>query len=265
LSMGLESNGFMAVSRRGAFRLLLLGGLASGFRRHSAAQAPGRPAAADAAHRVQVDVPILADDPVAIPLTVSVDHPMEPDHYIKSLEVVLATDPVPKKGLFRFTPVSGRASVAYQIRSGQGGELAVIGECSRHGHFETKQSLRVAPGGCAVPPGAAIRERGGNPTVQSSGRVKPGEVAPIWAALKHSSHTGLTEKKGKFVQERPPFYVERMTVFLGEQQVSEFLMTPAVSPDPRIRFFVKADAEKPVRVVFVNNKGEKWETSQRLG
>jgi sulfur-oxidizing protein SoxY len=255
----------MAVSRRGALKFLVLGSLAGGFARHAVSQAPARATAADAAHRIQVDVPILADDPVAIPLTVSVDHPMEPDHYIKSLEVVLATDPVPRKGVFRFTPLSGRASVAYQIRSGKGGELTVTAECSRHGRFETKQPVRVAPGGCAVPPGAATRERGESPSVRTSGRVKAGEAAPVWAALKHSSHTGLSEKKGMFVQERPPFYVERMTVFVGEQQVSEFLMTPAVSPDPRVRFFVKAEPGKPVRVVFVNNKGEKWEASQQLG
>lgn len=255
----------VTLSRRHAIRLLALGGSVRGWTRPVAAQVPARPGDVEAAHRVQIDVPILADDPVAIPLTISLDHPMEPDHYITGFEVVLATDPVPKKGRFRFTPLSGRASVAYQIRSGQGGDLTVVAECSRHGRFETKQSVRVAPGGCALPPGASAQERGGSPSVRSTGGVKPGEPTPIWASLRHASHTGLTEKKGKFVQERPPFFVERMTVFVGERQVSEFLMTPAVSPDPKIRFFAKADPGQSVRVVFVNNRGERWEASQRLG
>jgi hypothetical protein len=75
---------------------------------------------------------------------------MEPDHYIKSLDVVLETDPVPKKGVFLLTPLSGRASVAYQMRSGKGGELKVIIECSRHGRFEARQEVRVAPGSSAA-------------------------------------------------------------------------------------------------------------------
>lgn len=215
-------------------------------------------------HRPQIDVPILADDPTSVPLTVSVDHPMDPDHYVKSLDVILETDPVPKKGTFLFTPLSGRASVAYQMRSGLGGDLKVIAECTRHGRFEARQLVRVAPGGCAVPPGRATRERGGKPSVRTNARVRPGEVIPVWAKIEHSSHTGLVEKNGKFVQGQPPFYLERMAVFLGEQRVSEFLMTPAVSPDPKIRFFVKVDPGKPVRVVFVNNRGQRWEASQRV-
>jgi len=242
-------------------RLLALGGLVAASERPAASQA----ASGSAGHRIQIDVPILADDPVSIPLTVSVDHPMEPDHHITRLEIALPTDPVPKKGLFRFTPLAGRASVAYQIRSGQGGELRVIGECSRHGRFEAEHVLRVAPGGCAVPPGTAARERGGSPSLRLSGRVKPGEAVTVWTSLKHTSHTGLAEKKGQFVQERPPYYVERMTVFVGDELASELLMTPAVSPDPQVRLFVRADPGKTVRVVFANNRGERWEARQRLG
>lgn len=85
-----------------------------------------------AAHRPEIEVPILTDEPTSVPLTVVVDHPMEADHYIQRLALALETDPVPGKGTFLFTPASGRASVAYQIRSGQGGELKVTGECVRH-------------------------------------------------------------------------------------------------------------------------------------
>jgi sulfur-oxidizing protein SoxY len=250
-------------TRREVLSLLGLGGLAIGAPAGLTAQP--RPGAGDAAHRISVDAPILADDPVAVPLTIAVDHPMERDHYILSLEVELATDPVPGKGVFRFTPESGRASVAYQIRSGQGGDLRVRAECSRHGRFEVTHALRVAPGGCAVPPAATTRERGGSPTVRVDGRARPGQVVPVWASLKHTSHTGLVERQGKVFPERPPFFVERLAVFVGEQQVSEFLMTPAVSADPKLRFFVRAAPGKAVRVVFVNNKGERWEASQPIG
>lgn len=256
--MELEEN--PPVKRRDVVRLLVMAGAALAW--PAAAQSPVRPA--DSAHRVQVDAPILADDPVAIPVTLSLEHPMEPDHYIRRLEVTLPTDPVPPKGTFLFTPGSGRASIAYQMRSGQGGELSVVAECSRHGRFETRQVVRVAPGGCAVPPGSVVRERGADPSVRVD-RVRGPSVTAVWAALKHSSHTGLVEKKGKFVPERPPFFVERMTVHVGDEQVSEFLLTPAVSPDPKLRFFVRGEPGRALRVVFVNNRAQRWEASQRLG
>src|SRR5262245_51682848 len=262
--MGFMENGAHVCSRREVFGLVLAGGLASVWPGDARAQAP-RMAPADPAPRILVDVPILADDPVAVPLAVSVDHPMEPDHYITRLEVTLASDPVPRKGSFRFTPRSGRASVAYQMRSGQGGELAVEAECTRHGRFESRQSVRVAPGGCAVPPGAVTREHGGALSLRVDGRGKPGAPVAVWASLKHTSHTGLVEKKGAFVPERPPYFVERATVFVGDQRASEFVLTPAVSPDPRLRFSVRAEPGTVVRVVFVNNRGERWEANQRLG
>jgi sulfur-oxidizing protein SoxY len=249
--------------RRDVLGWLAVAGLAGAVPGRAAAQAR-RPAGGDPAHRIQVDMPILADDPVAVPLTVSVDHPMEPDHYVRSLEIVLASDPVPRKGRFQFTPQSGRASVAYQMRSGRGGEVSVVAECTRHGRFEVKESLRVAPGGCAVPAGAVTRERGGSPSVRTEARARSGQVVPVWASLKHTSHTGLVEKQGKLVQERAPYFVERMTVFVGDQPVSEFQLTSAVSPDPKLRFFVKAEPGKTLRVAFVDNRGERWEATQRM-
>ncbi len=262
--MGFSENIPLCCSRRELVQLLLAGGLVAAWPGRGWAQGPLRAAPADAAHRIHVDVPILADDPVAVPLTVSVDHPMEPDHYIARLDVTLASDPVPRKGSFRFTPRSGRASVAYQMRSGQGGELMLEAECTRHGRFETRQAVRVAPGGCAVAPGAVTRERGGSPSLRVDGRAKPGDPVAVWASLKHTSHTGLVEKNGAFVPERPPYFVERATVFLGDDRVSEFVLTSAVSPDPKLRFFVRAAPGAVLRVVFVNNRGERWEADQRL-
>jgi sulfur-oxidizing protein SoxY len=254
----------LLMSRRSAVRLFAVGtGLV--WARHAVAQGAARAGSPDPAHRVNIDVPIVADDPVEVPLAVSVEHPMEPDHYVKSLEVVLPTDPVPNKGAFRFTPQNGRASVAYQIRSGRGGDLVAVAECSRHGRFETHQPIRVAPGGCGVSPGTVLQEQGGHPVLRPGGRVKPGELVPVLAGLRHSSHTGLIERGGKLVQERPPFFVEHMTVFLDEEPVSEFSMTPAVSPDPQIRFFVKADRGQVLRVLFINSHGQRWEAAQRLG
>ena len=46
--------------------------------------------------------------------------------------------------------------------------------------------------------------------------------------------------------------------------MSEFVLTAAVSPDPTLRFFVKAAPGAMLRVVFVNNRGERWEADQRL-
>ena len=80
--------------------------------------------AVDREHRPVIDTPTLAEDPSAVPLQVSVNHPMEPEHFIRSIEIRLDHDPVPYKGKFLFTPANGLAAVAFHMRSGAGGVVA---------------------------------------------------------------------------------------------------------------------------------------------
>ena len=67
----------------------------------------------DREHRIDLDVPILSEEPSSVPIRVGLDHPMESDHYIQSIEVSIERDPVPAKGKFVFTPANGRPWVSY--------------------------------------------------------------------------------------------------------------------------------------------------------
>lgn len=216
----------------------------------------------DRQHEPLLELPILAEDGSAVPIRVSVPHPMEPDHYIRSLEVVLPTDPVPYKGRFVFTPANGQAWVAFQMRSGIGGVVKAIVECSRHGRFEETRELRVVEGGCTTVPDRIARERLGNPMLRLPRAFKAGELVEVRAKVDHNSYTGLALKNGRFVRESPEFYVKQMLVYLDDEKVSEFEMTSAVSPNPLIRFPLKATRSGTLRVVFVNSEGQQWEVSQ---
>ena len=218
----------------------------------------------DAAHSLRIELPVLADDPAAVPFQASVDHPMDPDHFIRSLEVTLDTDPVPSKGKFRFTPANGRAWVAFQFRSGIGGVVKVVGECTRHGRFAGTREVRVTEGGCATTPDRTVRERIGNPQTRLPRSFRPGEVVEVRTRLDHASYTGLALKGGKFVRELPEFYVTQMLVYVDDQPVSEFEMTSATSPNPLIRFPLKVGGGGTLRVVFVNSEGRRWEATQPL-
>jgi len=231
------------------------------------ALAPGRLFAQgrDRQHEPLLDVPILAEDGSAVPIRVSVPHPMEPDHHIRSLEIVLPTDPVPYKGRFVFTPANGQAWVAFQMRSGIGGVVKAIAECTRHGRFEATRELRVVEGGCTTAPDRIIRERLGNPMLRLPRSIKAGEVVEVRTKVDHSSYTGLALKNGRFVREIPEFYVKQMLVYVDDERVSEFQMTSAVSPNPLIRFPLRAARSSTLRVVFVNSEGQQWEVSRLFG
>jgi sulfur-oxidizing protein SoxY len=214
-------------------------------------------------HRPLIEAPTLAEDPGAVPIQVSVSHPMEPEHFIRSIEIRLDNDPVPYKGTFLFTPANGRAAVAFPMRSGAGGPLRVAAECSRHGRFVATRDIGVTEGGCAGPPDMS-RDRLGNPRIRLPESLRAGEVVQVRAKIDHNSYTGLVLRNGKYVREAPEFYVKQMLVFLDDQKVSEFQMTSAVSANPLIRFPLKVTRGGILRVAFRNNEGQRWEVTQRI-
>jgi sulfur-oxidizing protein SoxY len=230
-----------------------------GLSRTAAAQAR-----ADREHRVDLDVPILSEEPAAVPIRVSLEHPMEPDHHIRSIEVTMERDPVPAKGRFVFSPENGRAWVAYQIRSGTGGLVKAIAVCNRHGELTASREIRVVEGGCSTPPERSSRDQAGRPELRLPRTVKAGEPFEVRVRLLHGSHTGLVLKQGRFVRELPEYYVKHMSVWLDDQRAGEFQMTSAVSPNPLVRFPLRVSRPATLRVQFVNSEGQRWEASQAI-
>lgn len=101
-------------------------------------------------HRIDVRLPIIAEDGSNVPIIVTLpNHPMTPDHYIKTLQIVNFKDPIASKGLCTFTPANGQAYFSTQIRMDGGDtDLMVIAECSQHGRWVTRETLKVSLGGC---------------------------------------------------------------------------------------------------------------------
>ena len=197
-------------------------------------------------HQPRLEVPILAEDATAVPVQGSVDHPMEPDHRIKSIEIALDKDPVPYKGKFLFTPALGRAWVAFPMRSGAGGLLRAAEECTRHGRF------------------TATRELLGRSQLRAPATIRAGETVEVRTRVEHNSHTGLVMKNGRPERESPEFYLKQMLVYLDDRPISEFQMTSAVSANPVIRFALKGIRSGTLRVVFVNSEGCRWEVAQAV-
>jgi sulfur-oxidizing protein SoxY len=248
------------MNRRAFLTLGTVAGLAGpGLARLASAQSHS-----DREHRVDLDVPILSEEPAAVPIRVAVEHPMEPDHYIQSIEISIDRDPVPAKGKFLFSPANGRPWAAYQMRSGTGGLVKAVAVCTRHGEFLASHEVRVVDGGCSTPPDRSARDRAGNPELRLPRVIKAGEPFEVRARVSHGSYTGLVLKQGKFVRELPEYYVKQMTVWLDDQRVSEFQMTSAVSPNPLIRFPLRVIRPATLRVQFVNSEEQRWEASQAI-
>ena len=100
-------------------------------------------------HLPKITLPPVVEDGSQAPIQVEMDHPMDEDHYIKSIQIVSFNDPVQTKGKFYFSPVNGEAFIGTQIRL-NGGESTVwaIAECNQHGRWAASTNTKVAAGGC---------------------------------------------------------------------------------------------------------------------
>ena len=94
-------------------------------------------------------IPMVAEDGRFVPVDFALDHPMEEDHYIKSVDIIVFSDPIKSKGRFMFSALNGKPSFKYQIRmaSGTTTVYAVI-NCSKHGRWVADAMIRIVDGGC---------------------------------------------------------------------------------------------------------------------
>ncbi len=99
-------------------------------------------------HVPQLGLPPIAEDGAVVPAYVEMSHPMEPDHYIKNVEILFYTDPIVSKGTFHFTPINGMAYLSTQIRLGESGKVICIAECNQHGRWVGAAEVKVTVGGC---------------------------------------------------------------------------------------------------------------------
>src|SRR5213078_3757193 len=138
-------------------------------------------------HSPRLKLPSFTSNGAKVPVAVEMSHPMEPGHYVTRISVVNERDPVPLKGVFRFTPLNGQVYVAFQIRLAHGAsEVAVTAECSRHARWQTARAITIpdGAGGCAgtaPPPGRVGPDELGAPTIRipqliAEGRISPGQI-----------------------------------------------------------------------------------------
>lgn len=103
------------------------------------------------------------------------------------------------------------------------------------------------------------------PRMRIKRRVKPDEIFKVKVRFDHSSFTGLgmvDENEERFNRATPSTFIRNMLVYYDDGLVSRFRMSSAIADAPLFTFKLKAIKEAPVKVVFVDDQGERWETSK---
>jgi sulfur-oxidizing protein SoxY len=98
--------------------------------------------------KVTVRMPEIAENGNTVPLTVSVDSPMTPQNYVKSIHVVADDNPNPEVMSVHFTPASGKAEVSTRMRLAKTQNVIAYAELSDGSVWSGKAEAKVTIGGC---------------------------------------------------------------------------------------------------------------------
>jgi len=106
------------------------------------------------------------------------------------------------------------------------------------------------------------------PRLRISRRIKKNQVFKVKVKFDHPSFTGLAMADDKtepvFNRARPVTFIRNMLVYYGDELVSRLRLSSGVSDDPLFTFKLKATKEAPVKVVFIDNFGKRWEVSKKI-
>jgi sulfur-oxidizing protein SoxY len=103
---------------------------------------------APAKGRVKLDLPEIAENGNAVPMTVSVESPMTKDNYVSDVLVVAEANPRGGVATFHFTPASGVAEVNTRIRLAETQNVVAIAKMSDGSLFMDTKQVKVTIGGC---------------------------------------------------------------------------------------------------------------------
>lgn len=98
--------------------------------------------------RIAIDLPEIAENGNAIPLSVTVDSPMTPADHVTDVLVVADGNPNPRVAAFRFTPMSGRAEAATRIRLAATENVIVVARTGDGRFYTARKEVKVTIGGC---------------------------------------------------------------------------------------------------------------------
>lgn len=105
------------------------------------------------------------------------------------------------------------------------------------------------------------------PRMRLKRRVKQNEIFKVKVRFDHPSFTGLgmvDENEERFNRARPSTFIRNMLVYYGDELVSRFRTSSAIADNPLFTFKLKAVKEAPVKIVFIDDQGERWETSEEV-
>lgn len=98
--------------------------------------------------KVKLDIPPLVENGNSVPVTVSVDHPMTPNDFVKAIAIFNEKNPQPNVATFQLSPRAGRASVSVRMRLATTQKVTAVAQLSDGTFWSDSADVLVTLAAC---------------------------------------------------------------------------------------------------------------------
>jgi sulfur-oxidizing protein SoxY len=193
----------------------------------------------DGSGLVVLDAPRRAEDAAVVPIGMRVNLGDDDKRTLKSLTLVIDENPVPVAGTFTIGPHSGVTSISTRVRVDSYSYVRLIAELSDGKLYGVKTFVK-ASGGCSAP-AASNADATKSMLGQMKFRTFPKEASATPEAqimVRHPQNSGLQMDQLTRLY-IPPFFIEDLKIFQGDELMVEMDGGIAIAEDPNIRFNYK--------------------------
>jgi sulfur-oxidizing protein SoxY len=208
----------------------------------------------DGSGLVVLDAPKRAEDSAIVPIGMRVNLAGDDKRTLKSLTLVIDENPAPVAGTFTVGANSGVSSISTRVRVNSYSYVRLVAELSDGQLYGVKAFVK-ASGGCSAP--AASNS---DATKAMLGQMKfrtfrPDSSAEAQVMLRHPQNSGLQMDQLTRLY-IPPFFIENLKIWQGDELVVAMEGGIAISEDPNIRFNYKPNGADKFRVEAVDTSKE---------
>lgn len=99
---------------------------------------------------LKLDMPVLGDNPAAVPVKAVFTQPITAESYCEELIILAEGNPYPLACRFNFTPLAGTTEVAVRLRLIESQAIRALARMSDGQFLVARQHITVTAGGCGM-------------------------------------------------------------------------------------------------------------------
>jgi sulfur-oxidizing protein SoxY len=190
---------------------------------------------------VILDAPRRAEDSALVPIGMRISLADDDKRTLQSLTLVIDENPAPVAGTFTIGPRSGVTSISTRVRVNSYSYVRLVAELSDGKLYGVKAFVK-ASGGCSAPAASnadASRSSLGQMKFRAF-RADAGGPPEAQFMMRHPQNSGLQMDQLTRLY-IPPFFIENLKIWQGDELVMTMDGGIAISEDPNIRFNYKSN------------------------